>query len=88
MYELRIRNRSTLGCSTISADTIQQIRDKLKKYYIDRGSKVRLYEVKEIPINTDWYDIIDRSKVKIKEDIYDKLLYETACILKSNTERR
>ena len=67
MYELRIRNRCTFGRTTIQRDTIQEIKNKLKELYIDTCGTVKLYEVKEIPIDSDWYERINRSKEILKK---------------------
>ena len=88
MYELRIRNRCTFGRTTIQGDTIQEIKNKLKELYIDTCGTVKLYEVKEIPIDSDWYERINRSKVTFKEEIYSKLLYEESCISKKHCVER
>ena len=82
MYEAQIRNQYTFGNTTIRRNTLQEIKDELKKRYIDICATVKVYEMKEVPINSDWYEIFDSSKMEMKEEYYNKSLYNEACIYK------
>lgn len=86
MYELQINNSFSYGHSTISGDSIDEIKNKLKDLYIEKEATVKLYEKKEIPISSEWYETFDHIKHPIRQGYDHSFLYEHAYIFKDWTE--
>ena len=88
MYEARITNKYNFGHKTLYGDSLNEIKEKLKDYLIDTGATVKVYETKEVQIDSSWYERWDSSRYDYNESWGSKLLYEDACISRFHVKNK
>lgn len=87
MYKIKIYNKYSFGRHEICGETVKEVKDKLNDLYIEPGAKVTLYELKEIPLDPDCYEMFDQTKYEVPNK-YGRWLYDNACVYKNWCERR